>query len=105
MSLNWDATKIANYEELQTDEEWAKTNSLIWVSIVLQYGWELTEKNVDEAWNRLFAFNSIARHKDDLTYADLKRRIGLKTNSGEMTNAQWRKHLDSIITRKANEAK
>lgn len=100
MSLNWDATKVANYDELKTETEFGKTDSLIWVTLVLQYGWELTEKNLDTAWERLYAFQKVTG-KHYLDYSDLKRRIGLKTNSGTMTDAQWRKHLTTIIAREA----
>ena len=100
MSLNWDATAIPDYDELKTNEEWQKTNDLIWLTLVLQYGWDLTDKNLEEAWNRLYAFQKVTNH-EYLTYADLKRRVGLRTNSGEMTNAKWKAHLMTIIAREA----
>lgn len=103
MSLNWEATNIPDYEELKTDAEWEKTNTLIWVTLVLQYGWELTDKNLDMAWERLYAFQKVT-NREYLTYADLKRRVGLSTNSGTMTDAQWKKHLMTIIAREAKSA-
>lgn len=104
MSLNWEAINIPDYDELKTDEEWQKTYDLIHLTMVLRYGWELTDKNLNMAWERLYALQTVTGHHY-LTYADLKRRVGLSTNGGTMTDAQWKKHLMSIIAREAKSAR
>lgn len=116
MSLNWDLTKIENYQELcwlpDPTEENPKqtrlnpvTESLIWATMAVDIG-RLTEKNLDEFAYRVFfyerAFQSFMNKGGEpeyLTYEDIKAHIGLSTNVIDITQSQWMKRIKEVWAR------
>ena len=110
MSLNWDLTKIKNYEELcwEKNEDGTSrlnvvTDSLIWLSMAIGIG-RITEENAPEVYGRIAAyeklFGSFMIKFDDngkqrvfVTPEDVSNHIGLSTNVGKETEASFRKRI------------
>lgn len=112
MSLNYDLSKIKDYDavcwtEAKEDAAWSPTkkgdkvmnpitNALIWVTMQIGIG-EITEENAVEFYSRihfsekLFGTNlSNGGEPYFLTFEDVRRHIGLKTNVfPKETDAKW----------------
>ncbi len=108
MSLNWDLSEIENHEELFVTHEDGEryldglTNGFIWATMAtgLDKGWKLTEEFAPEFYARLKALEKwvgpmVTKNGQDyfVTFADVQRRIGLQTNAGSKTRAQFIKDL------------
>lgn len=120
MSLNWNASKVANMAaigvglleaEMTPDQriEWAKTEHIIWSMLVVGLG-AITEKNVDDAYERLSAYEramenvvttisptDVSGVKHYLTLEDIRKRIGLTTNVTQTTRAAFERRLGQIL--------
>ena len=103
MSLDWNIGQCENWEELKSDEEWPITDALIWATMSVDLG-RITEKNVDEFFTRLRMVEKIhgfLLYKRDenkqqvslLTYAAVRRRIGLNTNVVDRSKAYFNKRM------------
>ena len=103
MSLDWNIGQCENWEELKSDEEWPITDALIWATMSVDLG-RITEKNVDEFFTRLRMVEKIhgfLLYKRDenkqqislLTYAAVRRRIGLNTNVVDKSKAYFNKRM------------
>ncbi len=87
MSLDWNASKVADYETLHsTDEGWAVTQALVFGSIGTGMG-TITEENAAEVFARIAlierlhgAFLQSSEGPVNITLDDVKRRVGLSTN-------------------------
>lgn len=124
MSLNWSIVGIDNFDELKTfglfDENGSFTPApdgeqyqlkpevecLIWLSMTCGYS-EITEKNWEEVYQRVAIIETIIggyRHTFDrhMVYfkpEEIRRCIGLKTNSTLMTTAQFNKQSATMLRR------
>lgn len=99
MSLNWNATKIKGWDEVDPN----KRESLIFATMFVDMG-EITEKNHEEFYERYVQFNMACGYPDlYLSLDDVKGAIGLSTNVFTTTTAAWRKRLIRILEDKARD--
>ena len=110
MSLNWDLTKIKNYEELcwKKDEDDTVrlnvvTDSLIWLTMAIGIG-KITEENAPEVYGRIAAYEKLfgsfmiqfdnnGKQRVYITPEDVNNHIGLSTNVSKETEASFRKRI------------
>ena len=76
MSLDWNISKVDNYEELLEGEEWRKTEQIIWGCMGIGIG-TITKDNYMEWYTR---YDLWYRDASSLNVLDVRRRIGLTTN-------------------------
>lgn len=105
-------------EDKAGDWEWQKTQCMIFRSMSVGMN-RITEENVDEFYVRMMMVTQMhgkplvewdeakGKHVDrDVTYAEVRRRIGLTTNASTLTKAQFRKrfvdHFEMEATRERN---
>ena len=106
MSLNSDLSKVKDWKELNTPEEYPRTEVLIFYTMFTDIGWEITEENAPEFYARIKMMEkldgTLLNGKDTetgeikpvpITPANVKRIIGLKVNVAPMTRLQWVKKL------------
>jgi hypothetical protein len=119
MALTWDLTEIKDKDNLcfeeRTDKEGQtgtylapKTEALIWGSLAVEMS-EITKKNAEEFFLRLrmwetavgnFLVSEIdgnAIKKRLITFADVVRHIGLKTNVSDKTRASFVKKIGRVL--------
>lgn len=104
MSLNWNMGKIHNWEEVNTEAEWPVTDAIIWYTWIC--GVELTNMaNAEKLFNRISKIelqdgsrliNTKTGKPSYITLADVQRRIGLSTNGGRKTEAEFKAYLKRI---------
>ena len=105
MSLDWNATKVANLDELNSTEEGrSKTVNLCWLLMATGIG-SVTEANYIEVFTRINIYERVSgallssvNDADELvkhpyTLADIRDRIGYRTNVSNETSAQWLKRF------------
>lgn len=113
MSLNWDARKIAGYEELvetEAGQTWMRT--MIHATMIVDIG-DITEDNVEEfvvRWRMFDDFdgNPYCHTVDENgglvryvpTVEDVRKYVGLHTNVPTKTMAQFKSKLRSIAKNK-----
>ena len=113
MSLNYNLSKIANFETAcltKPDAEGNRqlrsvTNHLIWATMIIDLG-EIKATNIDE-W--MFRLQAIGRaYQDDahlkITRQMLEQHIGLSTNVANKTRAAFLKHVTKMLERDCNRA-
>jgi hypothetical protein len=95
MALNWNIEKCKNFKGLTTEENWGLTDTLIWATMFTGIS-TITEANYKEFYARLNLvqrLNGPYTNKGGkpyyITVDDVQRRIGLTTNAGSMTRAQF----------------
>jgi hypothetical protein len=91
MSLNWDITKCADPDHLQSEEQWPITNAMIMATMFTGIG-KITEDTVGEFHARLV----LGRYwqREPLPYAEVRKYIGLTTNVfPQETRAKWLKRV------------
>lgn len=97
MSLNWDISKVKNFEEMQETES-GITDAVIWLTMAVGFG-EITEDNVEEFAQRAALVQMVNGpwlvRGIYVTEEMIRRRIGLGTNVGNETWAQWSKRYFS----------
>ena len=99
MSLNWNATKVKGWDEVDPN----KRESLIFATMFVDMG-EITEKNHEDFYQRYVEFNLACGYQDlYLSLEDVKSAIGLTTNVFTTTPAEWRKRLVRLIQDKARD--
>ena len=95
MSLDWSISNCEKWEELNSEEQWPITNSLIWATMPLGMSC-INEKNYEEFYVRIAVYEKIrgpymhkitdgGREKYYITLEDVRRRIGLYTNASKHT--------------------
>lgn len=96
MSLSWDATEVADFENL-TDNELVTRDSLIWATIPVGIN-NLTQERVDDFFARVsFIEKTQGTYRHDskgslpFTREDVQRFVGLRTNASPKTEAAFRK--------------
>lgn len=119
MALTWDLSKIENSKELcyvavegETLENGEQayrlnpvTEALIWLTMITDIGWEITEANAPEFYARIWIFeringNILSGPAEDtaITERDVWQHIGLSTNVAEKTRAQFlKKHTGDAM--------
>jgi len=99
MPLNYDLSKINNYEELlkESKEMMQPYNTIVLSTMIVGLG-EITEKNYNKFYNRLntcerlngaFLWDSDTKTPMYIQEEDVKRMIGLKVNVGNDTKAKF----------------
>lgn len=118
MALNWDVTKIENYEEVTTVQDadgndiWNPvTESLVWLAMFTDIGWEITEENAAEFYARIRVYEKLhgtmLKGRDEetgkvqsrpITPADVQSHIGLSVNvSGESRSKFMKKQVERAL--------
>lgn len=97
MALNWNLSKCADHEELMTDATWRITDIMIWATMFVGIP-EITESNYKEFYARLSlierlngTFLNLNGSPRYITLEEVERRVGLSTNAGTITRAQFTK--------------
>ncbi len=108
MPLNYDLTKINNFEELLNESNQLKQpyNTIVFATMIVGMG-EITEKNYNKFYNRLnvveringaFLRDSVTRNETYIQEEDIKRMIGLKTNVGkDFTKATFMSNIKRML--------
>lgn len=115
MALNYDLTKVHDYKSLYRQPDPNKeafeldpvTEVLIYLlGLVVGYN-EITTQNAPKVFDRLEKLASVGglyltemingrRFSRRITFNEVKRHVGLHTNGGRMTDAQFTKHLKEV---------
>lgn len=109
MSLNWNLTKVKELDKLHEDDNWSGIiDMMIWATMMVDMG-DITEKNWQEfaariylhqkMWGAMLAQTDKETGKREdffITPFHVKRLIGLSTNVGTKTNAQWLKRMGKL---------
>ncbi len=115
MSLNWDATKVDDYEALKTDAEWPVTEAVIFYTMFVGVR-EITEANAEKFATRIHMWEqlngtALSGVGDDgeivripVTLADVRRRVGLSTNATPYTDAKFNAEIARIVRERADAA-
>lgn len=115
MSLDYDVREVP--EDAKTDgNEWAITNAMIWATMSLGINHVKDETTADEfhtrwmAWARVWG-PPVSRATDGGQFeaftpslAEVRRRIGLRTNATPMTAAGFGRRLAAELMREARHA-
>jgi hypothetical protein len=96
MSLNWSISKCRDWEELNSDENWSMTESVIWMTMSVDLC-GITEDNVDEfiwrtAVTQELNGSFLVAGGGGRVYVgpdDIRRRIGLGVNVSDMSRTDW----------------
>jgi hypothetical protein len=95
MALTWDLTGCEDCDSLKaTDEEWAKTDAIIWYTMFTEIGWEITPENAADFYARIHVWELLHSCKDAdafITPEDIRKRIGLRVNVAPKTKLQFLK--------------
>lgn len=101
MSLDWDVSKVKDFETVTTvkkqdGEFWApQTEALVWHSMVCGFN-EISDKNWKHIWNRIRVWEKVKgpmMYQVPLTEEDVQKHIGMRTNASRKTLAQFTKDL------------
>jgi hypothetical protein len=107
MSLNFDFSKVTNYEAVTTDpadpQRWHPVaDALVWLSMQCGFN-EITPKNVDKVIDRIMAYQVVLGaylHPDGgeiyIMPVDIRRFVGMRTNATRLTDAQWHRRLGRV---------
>ena len=100
MALNYDLSKIKNYEELLEDGKLSQPYSTIVLSTVIVALGDITNENYEKFYNRLNVMQKLTGpflHLENNPYHiskdDIIRMIGLNTNVSNETKAKWIKRI------------
>ena len=99
MALSWSIAECDNYKELLEGSEWRKTDSLIWITLIIGMN-EITEANKVEFYTRVKmyegvsgAITSLGGEDYFITPADITRRVGLTTNASRESFSGWTRRV------------
>ena len=119
MPLTWDATQVANIEELQASKAWNKTAEFCFVLMAVGFS-SVTEENWQEIATRCYLYEKVngtffSYWEDGETVESpidakfVKRHIGYRTNNSKITQTQFLKNLyrvaEEITAYRANALK
>jgi hypothetical protein len=99
MSLDYNMSAIKDYDELKTDEEFAKTNAMIWDTLATDIGHIKDEETAMKFYARAVMFSGAIMSGDPLVYtlADVFRRIGLRTNVATTSDTAFHGKLRRVL--------
>jgi len=121
MALNWKSTgsEVQNLIEAAEDDSQEQGNlitlrdSVVWATLAVGFPgkeWSITEKNWREFFQRVYQWERlIGSYRTSpegpiyLTPEEIHMCIGIYTNSGNKTAAQWKKDMDLRWKEHANE--
>lgn len=113
MALNWNVTKIANYDVNFPEEkngDWNSTTFALAFALMAVGIPRISEDNVDEVFIRVNLFENAThamRSTGDgpiyFTYKEVFQHIGFSTNVSTMTFSQFSKQLVRMLRRDAEE--
>lgn len=96
MALTWDMTEVKARELV----EHHVSEAVIWHSMICGWGWQLTEKNVAKAWDRISFYQRLhggimqgPQGNIPLTRDEVYSMVGLRTNVSPITDAQFLKAM------------
>lgn len=101
MSLDFNVSDIQNYDENFPSQITLRSHT--WNSATLYIAWgalaigmqQITEKNYSEFFRRLAVwYDSVWDEDLPVTLKDVRLHIGLKTNVGNMSSAQFKQHVE-----------
>lgn len=106
MALSWNLEGCTHWQELKSDNNWAKTENLIWLMMGIGIN-EVTKENWLDVYARIAVLESIdgaylsvhnGNNMEPAYYEpkDIVRRIGLATNVSNESFAKWSKRIMSI---------
>lgn len=118
MSLNWDPKDIAILKGMTPEEwsqwqercdyvpditNWALMESLIFRSLVIGWGWGLTKDSLDLTIARSRIWDQLHRHGNseldfEIPPAFIADMVGLSTNAGKITDAEFYKMMRRKLT-------
>jgi hypothetical protein len=102
MSLDFDFSRCADPAALRADTEdgWPVTDCTIWLCLIVGID-TITEQNAEAFWHRVYAWETITGPLNTsgrrMEPADIRNRIGLRTNASRLTDAAWRKKLAATM--------
>lgn len=112
MSLNWDVTNVKDYENLFNNDNSAVTEAIIFHTIFVGIS-AITEANVETFFKRVYVYEKLfgptvsqlddngGRSEYRLRFSDIQKRIGLRTNADNFTDAKFK---SKILNRSFEEA-
>lgn len=96
MALTWDMTEVKARELV----EHHVSEAVIWHSMICGWGWQLTDKNVAKAWDRISFYQRLnggimqgPQGNIPLTRDEVYSMVGLRTNVSPITDAQFLKAM------------
>jgi hypothetical protein len=100
MALNWDVSKVENYEEIMNDDNYVVTESIIFYTMFVGMP-VISQTNYTEFFSRVHLqerlFGSTVYQVDEnnnrvdfpITLDEVKSRIGLRTNADTFTKSKF----------------
>lgn len=104
MALHWDISKVSRWKQkMNSPNNRVFFNALLHSFLIIGIR-EVSEKNIDEIYERLQRYENIfgplletAKSKPvKIDKSDLRKWIGLTTNVGPLTNAEFDKHIRNV---------
>jgi hypothetical protein len=92
MALKWDLTKVKDWEKIEPHVR----DGMIWYSMFIGWGGQLTEENAEDAWHRIAFHQKVhgtlykqAGTDLPLTREQVYSMIGMGTNTAPITKSQF----------------
>jgi hypothetical protein len=96
MALTTNISNCVNWEELNNDANYPKTESIYFVTLVTELG-QITAKNYGEFYARIRVY-SLVSGGYNVTLEDVTRRIGLSTNVSDIPTTKFLKRMEQLAT-------
>ena len=96
MALTTNISNCVNWEELNSTENYPKTESIYFVTLVTELG-QITAKNYGEFYARIRVY-SLVSGGYNVTLEDVTRRIGLNTNVSDIPTTKFLKRMEQLAT-------
>lgn len=91
MAITWNLSKTADPAFLQSPDQWASTEAMIYATMAIGMG-RWTAENLPEVALRLSMIGMLFGNRSD-TLAALRPYIGLRTNAIYEPAGKWRKRI------------
>ena len=110
MALTWELGEIVNWKDACRNEDGTLsgiTDCLIWATLMVDMG-HITQSNAKAFFRRLHAWETavgpIRSDGQRISFNDVVRHIGLRTNVTQRTEADFRKKIMASLYERANRA-
>ena len=109
MPLTWDVEAVEDWQDItQNDNEWAKTEAIIFTLIVTGTP-DITEENWEEVfirinmWERASGTMMLDGDGNNLYMKPewIRRRVGLKTNASTLTKREFKERVAKALRDRA----